>query len=124
VIVYSRRDPESWWESASSTIFQGIPALQGTDKDEWYQMVMSMLSRGFTTEIESREACLAAFKKHEETVLATAPKDRLVVWEAKDGWAPLCEALKLPIPETAFPKVNTRQEFLARLAERNAVPTA
>jgi hypothetical protein len=29
IVVLSRRDPEAWWESASSTIFRGIAQMKG-----------------------------------------------------------------------------------------------
>ncbi|MCA9698204.1 MAG: hypothetical protein KC431_11820, partial [Myxococcales bacterium] len=34
--------------------------------------------------------------------------------EVKQGWAPLCEFLGVPVPDLPFPHVNDRQEFLAR----------
>jgi hypothetical protein len=81
-------------------------------------MGQAMLAHHFTTELDNREACLAALKRHEDSVLDSVPRNRLVVWEARDGWAPICEALELPIPNEDFPKVNTREEFLARIAAR------
>ena len=39
-------------------------------------------------------------------VKATVPKDKLLVFEAKDGWGPLCEFLNVPMPEGPFPHVN------------------
>ena len=49
-------------------------------------------------------------------MLARAPKDRLLVWRASDGWGPLCERLGVPVPPEPFPRVNTREEFMARLS--------
>lgn len=37
----------------------------------------------------------------------TVPKDKLVYFDVKDGWAPLCKALNVPIPEGVdFPRIN------------------
>ena len=36
----------------------------------------------------------------------TVPKDRLLVWNLKDGWKPLCDFLNLPIPNVPVPRVN------------------
>lgn len=114
-IVYSRRDPEAWWESASNTIFAhiGTPADEG--RAAWFDMVSTMFERRFTTQLKNREACLTAFRKHETSVLDSAPRDRLVIWQASDGWGPLCSALDLPEPKAPFPLTNTREQFLARL---------
>lgn len=37
-----------------------------------------------------------------------------VIYEVSQGWAPLCGFLGYDIPETPFPKKNTREEFRTR----------
>jgi len=39
-------------------------------------------------------------------VKRSVPADRLLVHSAKEGWAPLCEFLGLPIPDGPYPRVN------------------
>ena len=34
------------------------------------------------------------------------PPDRLLVFDVKEGWPPLCAFLKKPVPNTPFPNVN------------------
>jgi hypothetical protein len=46
------------------------------------------------------------------------PAERLLVFEASQGWAPLCEFLGQPVPTTEFPRVNTTEEFQARAPRR------
>ena len=43
------------------------------------------------------------FNRHTEAVLAAVPKDRLLVFEASQGWAPLCAFLGVPVPNDAVP---------------------
>jgi hypothetical protein len=40
---------------------------------------------------------------------------------ARDGWAPLCRALRLPVPDEPFPHANTRADWArgASATERN-----
>ena len=83
---------------------------------EWHAMVRELFSRHFTWPVDDEAAAKAAFERHNADVLARAPKDRLLVWRASDGWGPLCERLGVPVPAEPFPRVNTREEFLARLA--------
>ena len=120
-IIYSRRDPEAWWESANATIFSVAPQMGG-EMNEWHDMVVALFERKFTGEIKNRDACIAAFKRHEADVLENAPSDRLVVWNVSDGWGPLCEALHVPVPEEPFPKTNTREQFLAHHQETSSQP--
>ena len=40
------------------------------------------------------------------------PPNRLIVFEAKQGWEPLCKFLDLPVPEGKYPHVNDTPEML------------
>ena len=51
------------------------------------------------------------FLDHSEQVKADIPADRLLVFEMKDGWEPLCGFLGAPLPDTPFPRSNNRDEF-------------
>jgi len=33
-------------------------------------------------------------------------KENLLIWNLKDGWAPLCKFLDVPIPDVPIPKIN------------------
>ena len=110
IVLLSLRDPVSWWRSVHDTIF---PAAQGAAGSDWHAMFDAVLSARFTSHLESREACIAAFERHNALVRDTVAPHRLVEWHLGDGWAPLCAALKLPVPVDAFPHANTREEFLA-----------
>lgn len=107
VILLSTRDAESWWRSASSTIFEVIKDVSGP----WREMVDAMLAARFTSDIHDRDAAIAAFEAHNRAVRARAPAARLVEWQAADGWAPICAALGLPVPDAPFPHVNSTEEF-------------
>ena len=41
------------------------------------------------------------------------PPERLLVFEAAQGWQPLCAFLSVAIPDSPFPKTNARDEFWA-----------
>ena len=43
------------------------------------------------------------------------PPDRLLVFQVKDGWGPLCQFLDLPVPEEDFPNVNDTPSMLQRI---------
>jgi hypothetical protein len=114
IILLSDRDPDSWWKSASSTIFQ---AMDRMDNDEggraWHEMIMATLRSRFTVDVESEAAAKEAFVRHNDDVRKTAPRDRLVEWTPAQGWGPLCAALGVDVPDAPFPHVNTTDEFRA-----------
>ena len=62
---------------------------------------------------------IAQYEKHNQMVIEEVPKDKLLVFEAKEGWPSLCEFLDRSIPETGYPNVNTTKEFVTRLASSN-----
>ena len=48
-----------------------------------------------------------SWERHMEMLMKTVPASRLVFFDVKDGWAPLCEALNMPIPrDVPFPCIN------------------
>lgn len=47
-----------------------------------------------------------SYNRHIAYVKATVPADRLLVWNIKEGWAPLCKFLEKPIPDKPIPHDN------------------
>jgi hypothetical protein len=44
-------------------------------------------------------------------LLQHVPPEKLLVFEVRQGWGPLCEFLGKPVPEQPFPHVNDTQAF-------------
>jgi hypothetical protein len=112
IVLLSVRDPESWWESASQTIFPSVQQQAGT----WRAMVDALFANRFTSALDDKDQAIAAFERHNAEVRARVPAKRLVEWRASDGWAPLCAALGVPVPDEPFPRTNTREDWAARQA--------
>lgn len=118
-VILSTRDPHSWFKSASETIFQ---AVQMEPEDPDMRRVSEMareivLDRTFGGNISEAHA-VEVFKAHEEEVKRTIPADRLLVFEAKMGWEPLCDFLGVKVPETPYPRTNSSEEFKDILKQR------
>jgi hypothetical protein len=56
-----------------------------------------------------------AMERWNQTVIDTVPSERLLVWNPKEGWEPLCEFLEVPVPETPLPHVNDTENFQKNL---------
>jgi hypothetical protein len=114
VLLSTRSSAEAWWKSANETIFE--VTRRGRPDDPRMQaqlhMIEGLFSR-FTPEWNDGEAARRAYDEHNAHVRATVPATRLVDWQPGDGWAPICRALELPVPEQPFPHVNTTDEFRA-----------
>ena len=61
---------------------------------------------------------VAVFNRHNEEVKRTIPPERLLVFEATQGWEPLCRFLGVAVPAMQFPLKNTTEEFKQRISER------
>jgi len=112
-VLLSSRDSESWWQSASSTIFTLSSREQPTEEPFASQMRMAiaMLDQRFTPGWRDEATAKAAFGRHNDDVRASVPADRLVEWQPGDGWEPLCPALGVAVPDEPFPHVNTTSDF-------------
>lgn len=129
-IIHTLRDPESWFESASSTIFwaskpyslkilklavhlpfshearKRIPVLL-------YNRKLSELE--FGRDLKNKEKIISRYNRHFEEVVKTISADRLLLFDPVNGWEPLCGFLDVTVPSNPYPKSNSRKEFLDRV---------
>lgn len=111
-VLLSTRDAEDWYRSASNTIF-ATP-----DSDAllpWMHSLFRGMAERFSAEVGDRAAMIAAYKRHNAEVRAEVAADRLIDWTPADGWGPICAGLDLPVPDEAFPLINTTAEFRANV---------
>jgi hypothetical protein len=62
------------------------------------------------------------FERRNAEVIAALPAERLLVFSPKQGWGPLCEFLGVPVPESPFPRVNSRDELGQQSDEHGGLP--
>jgi hypothetical protein len=111
-IIHTMRNPESWFDSTQETIFSpGNLAMIGKEPMAPF---FEIISRNYQGRTADREFMLDYFRRHTEAVLAEIPEDRLLVFEVKQGWEPLCAFLGVPVPDTPFPRENSTADFKAR----------
>ncbi|MEX1007808.1 MAG: sulfotransferase family protein [Acidimicrobiia bacterium] len=115
IVLLSTRDVDSWWTSASNTIFQVVGNEVAAEEITGAQqsMAIDMLAKRFTTHWMEEDEAKRAYEQHNADVRASIPDDRLVEWQPGDGWDPICEALGLPVPDEPYPHVNTTADFRA-----------
>ena len=120
-IILTSRSFESWYESATETIY-----AVSKEMPAWTRMIPkprkinemiygAIWERVFGGQFEDKDAAQRVFEQHEADVKAAFPPDRLLVFHPKEGWEPLCTFLGKPVPDTAFPNVNDRSDFQNRI---------
>lgn len=134
-VVLTVRDPDAWYRSASATILQPPPAtlkwatrilgvaspnLRGAPR--LIQVIEDGLLNGlFEGRTQDAEFMKARFVAWNEEVKATIPAHRLLVYEVRDGWEPLCAFLGVPVPDRPFPRNNDGDSFQERLKLRRVI---
>jgi sulfotransferase family protein len=132
-VLLSVRDPERWYQSTRNTIYQlgrvssGSPLSRlsfalffllafGTFKAGQGSMTEEIVWRGtFDGKFEDKHHAIEVFNRHNEEVRRRVPKDRLLVYEVKEGWGPLCEFLGVEEPDKPFPHLNDAAEMRRRI---------
>jgi len=120
-VILTLRDEDKWYKSISSTIFQVMNSpREEVEPERMATRAMTrqlILDTVFGGNIDDRDSVLAAYRRNIDAVRRDVPADRLLVFDVAEGWAPLCRFLDLPVPETAFPRSNSTEEFQQRILE-------
>ena len=122
-VLLTVRDPDKWYESTKNTIYSG-PRQASTQVPPAVsrppQMIEKLVWEGtFGGNFEDRQYAIEVFKRHNKEVEEYVPSDRLLVYEVKEGWGPLCEFLGVKTPEDKpFPHLNDTESFLRMMRER------
>jgi Sulfotransferase domain len=128
-VILTVRDPESWWRSASATVMANFRQAdeQSSGQQDAEQPMVKMQAKlaGYLARRGSprgrptdHDGAIAQFERHNAEVRRVIAPERLLVYEVKQGWAPLCAFLGVPVPGAPFPHSNTTEEFLTRVRDR------
>ena len=121
-VILTVRDPDSWFDSVMNTIYPASTgALKADDPQmqRWAQWANELVWQGtFDGKVTDREHATAVFNAHNEQVKRLCDPDRLLVFQASDGWGPLCEFLGQPVPDEPYPRTNTTEEFQSNSRRR------
>ncbi len=129
-VVHTVRDPERWYDSTAETIYtiaNGFPAWVlklfpwlGRFFDFQNQLVWQKI---FDGRFSDRAHAIQCFHEHTEAVKRHVPPDKLLIFQVKEGWEPLCTFLDVPVPAVPFPHVNDRAMILRRFKLLRLVTT-
>ncbi len=136
-VILTVRDPERWYASTRDTIYTprrmetasrltaALLALVGalappvraiarlTDEVIW--------SGTFDGRFEDKDHAIRVFTDHTAAVTARVPPERLLVYDVKEGWAPLCAFLEVQAPPAQpFPHLNDAAHFQSRVRRQIA----
>jgi Sulfotransferase domain len=115
-VILSIRDPNDWFDSVQATIGPFVDARGQHDNDHMnaiaemcYKMIVCPT---FDDRLSDRAYAIRVFEQNIKEVQETVPKDRLLTFDVREGWKPLCAFLNVSLPEGPFPKTNSSKEFV------------
>ncbi|KAI8244004.1 hypothetical protein K4K57_012829 [Colletotrichum sp. SAR 10_99] len=129
-VILVERDVDSWFQSMDEAIFKTTWGWRADLIIDYLgprwglaggQTLRKILLGfyGVRNVNEMRAIAKERYKRHYAEVRASVPKERLLEFNLKEGWEPLCKFLGKEVPEgVAFPVANKRQEHLDRVRTR------
>jgi hypothetical protein len=126
-VLLSVRDGEEWAQSMRETVwgvFHGDTVLHHlcearAQLDPLWQRYMKLMryisydddTGALPGDTSTAPLLAAAMERWNEQVKATVPAERLLVWNPKEGWEPLCEFLEVSVPSEPLPRLNDTVSF-------------
>ena len=112
-VILTIREPRAWADSivALRGHFEQLakqPRMQAGAGLIWHETTQALVwdRLGDAKDIDF---LVDVFEGHVEAVKRDVSADRLLVFEVRQGWQPLCNFLGAPVPETPFPRLNERE---------------
>jgi len=110
--ILTIRDPAAWYASATGTIHALAQAHGHRDQPGMSDLII--WHGTFGGRFADRNHAISVFEEHNRRVTSTIPPGRLLVYDVRAGWEPLCAFLGADVPSgTRFPHVNDRMSFPA-----------
>lgn len=109
-IVLTTRDADSWFNSVNKTIFSP-PHTAFFDQTALGKLLRGTVYDMFDDRLLDRAFMTERFRAWNRSVIDKAPAGRLLVFDSREGWEPLCTFLGVPVPDTLYPHANSSEDM-------------
>ena len=122
LVLLNVRDPGRWYESTRDTIYRltTISLVSPFSRPTVRLLGLFIPALGkvarmnnrllweytFDGRFEDRDYAIGVFERHNREVRREVSPDKLLVYEVKQGWEPLCNFLGVEVPVKPFPRLN------------------
>lgn len=125
VLLSVRDTAEQWASSVSSTILKItkiFAAINMATFGLWpffrnfIKMADVIFSRtlGYSPTDLDEARLVQGYHSHNSRIRKMVPAEKLLEFNVKQGWGPLCSRLGLPVPNVPFPHQNERGNFMSK----------
>ena len=135
-MLLSVRDPQKWYESVTGSINRVVKFLN-TWRGHLCCTIMMPRKRklpefmkachsvflGDNWEEDNKEDYIYHYRKHVEEVKRNVPEDKLLIFNVREGYEPLCKFLGVPMREGSLPRMNDTESVMKGLFAMKVVGT-
>ncbi len=130
-VLLSVRESERWYRSTRDTVYElsRITVLSSLSRPTFRLVGLFIPAIGkvarmntrliwedtFDGRFEDEAYARAVFERHNAEVRRRVPSEKLLVYEVKEGWGPLCDFLGVEVPDKPFPHLNDTGEMRRRI---------
>lgn len=126
-VILTVRDPDVWVQSMRETVwgmYHGdsvthyVCRARAVLDSDWRRFMALMThitwdpqTGALPGDTSTDEGLAGAMERWNDTVKRTVPSERLLVWDPREGWEPLCALLEVDAPAQPLPRVNDTASF-------------
>lgn len=114
-IILTTRDAEEWFNSTNETI-HSVKFAGFIKNSPFGTMIQKTIWDMMENRMQDRNYMVKFFKDRTSEIIDYIAPERLLVYQVSEGWEPLCTFLDIPVPDTEFPRINSRDETKEMLA--------
>ncbi|PGH00649.1 hypothetical protein AJ80_09139 [Polytolypa hystricis UAMH7299] len=137
-VIIAMRDPDAWFTSVMRSVGKEHKKLNALSTfarqmlmwfdtfyfSRFFPLAQALEFGPFGPDgFNDPKRCKEIYVQMHEEVRRMVPKDRLLEFQLKEGWEPICQFLEKEIPSGPFPHINDSTEFDERtdLIARHAI---
>ena len=118
-VILSKREEDSWLKSLVNQlqVFEAVisrrflAVLSPTSRKQIFILYSHLTA--ILGSADPKSACVlrTRYRMHNHRVKSLVPPEKLLVYNVKQGWKPLCDFLGCEVPTVAFPHENVKGEI-------------
>ena len=116
-VICTVRDPDAWANSIDETANNSLQSMLGfilfwVPCLRYLPRYLALIQSGRWGELyarpgEKNQYGRVVWDRHLAYLERSVPNEKLIFFDVKEGWEPLCKALNVPVPkDVEFPRIN------------------
>ena len=118
-VILSEREEDSWLKSLVNQlqVFEAVisrrflAVLSPTSRKQIFILYSHLTAILGSADPKSASVLRTRYRMHNHRVKSLVPPEKLLVYNVKQGWKPLCDFLGCEVPTVAFPHENVKGEI-------------